>query len=31
MTILYPISVDLKINEGVKKVLGEMHFTNEVN
>ena len=25
------MSVDLKICEGVKKVLGEKHFTNEVN
>lgn len=31
MTILSLVSVGLKINEGVKKVLGEKHFTNEVN
>lgn len=31
MTVSSLISVGLKINEGVKKVLGEKHFTNEVN
>lgn len=31
MTILSLIRVGLKINEGVKKVLGEKHVTNEDN
>lgn len=31
MTILSLKNVGLKINEGVKKVLGEKHFRNEVN